>query len=294
MNRPYVIPVLSFVEPRCRSAGVRATYALCRAINRLGERAVVYVNDDGNAGAAGDLLTPDWSTLHPLERRRVIAVATDGVPLTIAGRSVKWWLGSPTSKPWGPDGPGKIIPAAPGDYSWSQIWDLELRRLWLKDVYDTDIFRPRHPPARRRGAVVWPGKHGDLSEADCARCPTDAIFLSNQWPWKREDLAELFCRSELLISFDSFSGMNVEASFCGCPVLILAANGGLDGEPNVVTKERLLAHPFIRPVGYAWSEEELPAARAAVVGAYDDFLAWAKTAEGDVARFVEETQRRFQ
>ena len=259
--RPYVIPVL----PWQKSAGVRATYHLCDEINRRGGRAVIW-----NPSPADYAKTPDWLDCPPAGslptsgHAERIVVATDAIESHDA-RTVRWYLGRPA------DSIVQPIPG-PNDYVWASWFNPGLRQCWLGAIYDFSLFCPPFSThVKRRGTAVYIGKGKPT-----APVPADAFVITPQWPRSRQDMARLLRSVELVISFDPFSGLNEEATLCGCPVRIHNA------EPWQVTDT----------LGYAWTDDRIEAARieANSGAAYEAFRARSRAAAFDVDKFIGHTQ----
>lgn len=80
------------------------------------------------------------------------------------------------------------------------------------DVIEKEHFYPKTEPGH--GHVTWQGK-GSF------RFPTISPIITREWPESREDLGNLLRKSDYMMSFDSFSLVNLESAICGTPVVLM-------------------------------------------------------------------------
>lgn len=86
---------------------------------------------------------------------------------------------------------------------------------------DTAVFHNRNNPhdLHRKGWCVYPGRHTQGIE-EHPDLLSGCTIITRDWPSTREDMADLFRRSEGLYCFEN-TAISMEARLCGCPVVHL-------------------------------------------------------------------------
>lgn len=165
----------------------------------------------------------------------------------------------------------------PGEDCWA--WETGMGDLPLLtvDIIERDLWTP--VSGLRRGTAYWVGK----GQFDARLVPSDAVEINRQNFPTRHQLAEFIKSLDLLISFDPFTAMVVEAVCVGTPVLIRPPK---DHHWN---RDTIGQHNWA-PHGVAWSAEELPDARASVRLAFDHYDALRAIFAKRIDAFVEATQ----
>lgn len=138
---------------------------------------------------------------------------------------------------------------------------------------EQDIFYWGDQP--RKGVVVWGGK-GHVQFV-----PDGATLVTKTFPASRPELADLLRASEYMISFDAYTALNVEATLCGCPVVVLDR-----GQWNLA---KAADGPMKMP-GMVDSLDKLDEAKATVHGSTDAYWGYVKQMDAQVDNFINITQ----
>lgn len=146
------------------------------------------------------------------------------------------------------------------------------------DIVDLEALARRDGP--RSGVVVW--VHKGRRRAELA--PVGAVEMTRTWPATRDEVVDLLAGAELLVSFDEFSVVNVEAILLGTPVLLYPS--------DQLTRAQIEAEGWVWH-GVAWSPAEVDAARLATNGAHDWYAAKRLRFAREIDDFVERTQREW-
>lgn len=144
------------------------------------------------------------------------------------------------------------------------------------NIIDLNIFKPRKKIKKKIG--YWIGKGNRNIDL-----PDDAELINKFDPSNREDLAEQLASYEYIISFDSFTALNFEATMLGTPVFI--ANQTLTW-----SKEKLIKTQW-PTFGLFWSLDELEEAKKAVKYQYEAYINFISTFDQLLDDFIDITQK---
>jgi hypothetical protein len=78
------------------------------------------------------------------------------------------------------------------------------------DIIEREFFYPKTEPGE--GVLFWVGK------GRSGPVPVGAREITYDWPANRKELGDILRAAALLISFDSFTALTLEAALCGTPV----------------------------------------------------------------------------
>ena len=143
------------------------------------------------------------------------------------------------------------------------------------NIIDLQIFQPKK--RIRKGIGYWIGKGSQNIDL-----PDSAIRIGKFDPQDREVLAEILSSFEYIISFDSFTALNFEATLLGTPVFI--ANQTHDWSEK---KLRQTEWPFY---GIFWNMDDLSKAKNEVFNQYDEYKRLLQKFDNSVNEFVDITQ----
>lgn len=146
------------------------------------------------------------------------------------------------------------------------------------NIIDLDIFYPRTQPKKNVG--YWIGKGSQNMDV-----PSNSELIRKFEPSSRESLAEQLASYEYIISFDSFTAINHEATILGTPVLI--ANQTADWSKNKLIETGWPVY------GICWDYEDLEKAKNEVKLQYDAYVDFCKVFDKSVDDFIEITQRFY-
>lgn len=245
----YVIWAPSFLH---NSAGIRALYKLGDVLNAKGYETKVCPPKDAAMSDA----------IH------IFPESINGRPRVSARGVVRWLLNK------------QMYPIDPADqvFVWTKGLDESKPRLAL-DMIEPEYFYPDE--GKRSGTLIYTGK-GNVRDNQ-----VDGTFLTRYWPGTREELGEVLRGAELVVSYDPFSMLNVEATLCGTPVVILQSQVAF-GVENWSRADQEATDFGAYGLAYGWDEldrakEELPLAQDAYAN-YRDKIFY------DVDNFIEATQ----
>lgn len=154
----------------------------------------------------------------------------------------------------------------------------------MVNTVDTNLFKPT--VRNKEGILYYIGKGS--SNFDSSKVPDGARLITrspDRWPATRVELIELLASSELLISFDPLTQLNLEATLVGTPVRIHLENSDWS--------EKTLDKDVLEWPGYAWSNGQIPQAKEKVNLAYPQYLKKIPMMDRTVDRFVKITQERW-
>lgn len=100
--------------------------------------------------------------------------------------------------------------------------------------------------------------------------------ITSDWPSTREEIAKLFRKTKLFISFDNITALYREASLCGCLTLLIP-NGS-------VFRERIEYEMGL--AGVAWGEDDLARAERTLPNAMKRYLEFLDKTKNDTKDFV--------
>lgn len=211
--RPYLIFSHDY---RRTSAGVRALHLLCHHLNERGYEAWVtspVVNPEWNTPSAhGD---PDTKDRLCEDGIVVYPEVEAGNPLH-ARRVARYIL----NRPGFVRGKTEFDPAEELFCYCGLLREFVSsdERILTVPVVDTDVFW-NYPPVDRCGGMVWYGKEFDGRSIQ----GTDSLCeITLDWPATAGELADLFRRSEIFVSYTAYTALVIEARLCDCPVLVVS------------------------------------------------------------------------
>ena len=270
---PYIVWAPPFDR---RSGGCKTLHALAYEIQK--RNTYVYMNTD--------VQHPPWKVAPLTNDPAIERISKSGAiavyPEIIFGNPfncktvVRWVLnrpgkiGGPTEYP-----PEDLI------YPFSKAYGMfglpDERQLFLPTI-ELDIYYDRKLP--RSGICFYVGK-GSRTK----RIPetAGAKEITRGWPQEQNQLAELFCRSELFITYDVVTSLYDNARLCGCPVVIVPDGYFKKDEINLETGW----------LGCGWGIEETDKAKSTMnseamrniyVEKYQQF-------QDSLTRFIEYTQK---
>lgn len=164
------------------------------------------------------------------------------------------------------------------DLSFEWVKGLGGEHILSVNILDLDLFKPRSN--QRKGIGYWIGKGSKNIDL-----PENAELIRKFEPSNRELLAEQLASYEYIVSFDSFTAINHEATLLGTPVFI--ANQTLDW-----TKEKLIdtGWPMF---GICWNMDEIETAKKEVQLQYDAYLEFCKIFDKYVDNFIDVSQKLY-
>jgi hypothetical protein len=237
------------------SGGIRALHVLCRDLGRVGRRACI-------SSVSGGWHSPepygleDVHSWTPEEIEDAVHVYPEGFQSVPDQRVARWMLNTPRD-PYNP--PGDIF-----------VWIEELMpgvpRLMV-DLLERDLFYPKAEPGK--GMLYWIGD----GRPQPHEIPPGAqpIVAST-----RAEVAEVLRSADLLVSFDWFTAVNLEASVVGTPVLLIGS------------AQREKTSALLGSYGISADEGE---ARATVGKMFEHYEGVRAEIAGDVRRFAEVCER---
>ena len=252
MNHPYYIFAPNYTPS---SEGKVALHRLCHALNTAGREAWIFFADEGYPKLATPRLTLDLCRQHEADGRAAIGVypETIGENLLHTPVCVHYLLNR--------EGliTGSKINAEDGDlfFYYGRPFTPETQGKFdflSPPLYDLDLFKP-DPERTQLKPFLYINRIPELA-IDFSALPPDIEILSNQRPVPLPKLAEILQGASVLYTYE-FSGTNVLAMLCGCPVLILE-------HPRYRQLGHTPAHLAAYPgKGYAFSDtpEEIEQAR---------------------------------
>jgi hypothetical protein len=269
--RPYVIVAPGYTE---KSWGVRTQHLLCHLLNQMGVPAYMHLlrRSDTN---------PAWRT--PIATRRhvdegiVVYGELEANPLH-ARRVVRWILNRPGYIN------GTVVPFGPDDYvmAFSPMMDATKPILNLQTPNE-GVFHPHDLP-EKHGELFYVGKGlASARREDIERGRTE---ITRAWPATHPDLADLLRRSAVVYSYDTLTGINYEATWCGTLAVII---------PNGPYTREDIARGELGLNGIAWGTDPVEIARAVrtLPDAYPQYLKVLERQHEGVAAFVAATQQRW-
>ena len=146
------------------------------------------------------------------------------------------------------------------------------------NTYELDIFYPRIK--ERKGVGYWVGK----GSIDPKFLPDNAELIAKFEPRDRKVLAEQLSSYEYIVSFDPYSGINLEATFLGTPVFIT---------PSEVWSEARLKADVWPTEGYFWRLEDLELAKSKVQNQFGAYADLCKKFDYSIDNFIELSQKQY-
>lgn len=146
------------------------------------------------------------------------------------------------------------------------------------NIIDLEIFKPR--TKNRKGIGYWIGKGAQNIDL-----PENAIKISKFEPTDRSVLAELLASFEYIISFDSFTAVNFEATLVGTPVFI--ANTTLDWTEKKLKDTKW---PFF---GIFWDMKDLEQAKNSVEFQFEAYKQLLNKFDESIDSFIEISQKTY-
>ncbi|MDR1423540.1 MAG: hypothetical protein LBI92_02895 [Azoarcus sp.] len=252
MNHPYYIFAPGYTSS---SEGKVALHHLCHALNTAGQEAWIFFADKVDPKLATPKLTLDLCRQHETDGRAAIGVypETIGENLLRTPVCVHYLLNK--------EGliTGSKVNAEDGDlfFYYSRACTPEPQGEFdflSPPLYDLDLFKP-DPRRTHLKPFLYINRIPEAA-IDFSALPLDIEILSNQRPVPLPKLAEILQGASVLYTYE-FSGTNVLAMLCGCPVLILE-------HPQYRQLGHTAAHLAVYPgKGYTFSDtpEEIEQAR---------------------------------
>lgn len=277
--RPYYIVAPAY---RQNSAGIRVMHMLCHLLNRCGQDAYLYPTQT-NPLWHTPLLTDELERQHAQAGRQPIVVYPEVVPGNPANSPsvVRYLLNVPGLLGGDTEFPDSEMIFAYGQHLLPEGVGTE-RLLFLPPI-DTSIFNNRDNPydTHRKGCLIYPGRYADALKNHpelAARC----TVITHEWPATRQEMADMFRRSERVYCFASTS-IAMEAMLCGCPVVVLRSPF-FDGVPLSVDE--------FGTYGLAFEDtpQAIEQARQGLITVQEKYLALQNRFWDQLARFIELTQ----
>jgi hypothetical protein len=269
------------------SAGVRALYLLCHALNNCGETAYII-----NPGANNEPFTfpptpPDLMAMRLTQSIAQYHFQRGCVPITVYPEIYRGnILNAPCVVRYVLNYPGLL--GGDEEFHENELcfgFSPELaaaahqpENKLSTPVCNTEIFFPPNPDNQRRGTCFYAFKYqGELLDIT-----SGSTRITQQWPESWETLAELFRSSELFYAYENTS-LALEANLCGCPVVILSGRDPF----KPITVEGLGEN------GVAWhnSETEIERARKTVKNVGELYQAVIANFWRELDVFIEKTQK---
>lgn len=279
-DAPYYLLISDYTE---KSAGVRAMYYLCHALNLLGQEAYIL----GSKTDVNHLRTPSLKISDFNRHRKSQRVPIIIYPEVVFGNPlempfiVRWLLNKPGVVGGSEElNDGEMI-FTYADYFVPEGMSLPLLKTPL---IDRTVFNNDDNPydKQRQGKVYYAHKYlidgGELTEH-----VKDARSLCQDVELTRQELAEILRRSELLYCYEASSIIG-EAQLCGCPVAII---------PTSYTDKKL---GRVEGAGLAptLSEEDLQHAFETIANAPEDFDIFEQECWLTIKGFIKDTQAEYQ
>lgn len=272
------------------SAGVRAFYLLCHALNRAGQNAFLLFNSRRKRQVPGDFLAPMLTETIAKEHFREGLTPITIYPETILGNPFR----SPLVARWILNFPGLLggdTTYDPREILFGYSGELA-RAVGFPDhvlhvpTIDTRIFHPGGSTEPRRGACFYAYKYRKhLPGSELFPITQGATEITKGLPDSQtaQEIAELFRRSEIFYAYEN-TILVFEAILCGCPAVFL---------PNAHLTEQI-AREELGSEGYAWGTDpsDLARAKATVNQGAINFLKTYDLFWEQLDRFVDITQAR--
>ncbi|MFZ1614992.1 MAG: hypothetical protein WAT51_12510 [Holophaga sp.] len=288
LRHPYYIAAAPW--KRGDSAGVRALYLLCHALNRAGQSAYLIFNSRRKRFVPPDFLAPMLTDAIAQKHFQQGLAPITLYPETTRGNPFQ----SPVVARWILNFPGLLGGDATYDpqellfgYSneLAQAVGFPEQVLHLPTI-DTRVFHPFAPATPRRGACFYAYKYRRSSaQAQLLPITEGATEITKGLPDSQtpQEIADLFRRSEVFYAYEN-TVLAFEAILCGCPAVFL---------PNDHLTE-LIGREELGSEGYAWGTDPVDIARAkATVGqGAANFLKTYDLFWEQLDRFVAITQAR--
>lgn len=269
--RPYVIVSPGYTE---KSWGVRTQHLLCHVLNELDVPAYMHL-------LRRSVTNPAWRA--PLATRRhvkegiVVYGELEANPLR-AKRVVRWLLNRPGYIN------GQVFPPGPDDYvvAFSPIID-DTKPILNLQTPNEGVFHPHDMPPKQ-GELFYVGKGSP--QARTPEVERGRVEVTRAWPATHSELADVLRRSKMLFSYDTLSGINYEATWCGTPCIII---------PNGPYTREDIAKGELGMNGIAWGTDPAEVERAlrTLPDAYPHYLSVVARQHEGVRAFVEATQRHW-
>lgn len=150
------------------------------------------------------------------------------------------------------------------------------------------------PSKKTNKVAYWVGK----GEFNSNLIPKNAVEISKEKFPKRKQLAKFISSLDYLISFDTFSAVNLESVVCGTPVLIYNSskvwNPSRQHKDSIHTwsKKEFKKHNWM-PYGIAWDYSELEKAKEEVYLARPHYESLLPVFQERIDNFVIHTQKYF-
>ncbi|MCE1229471.1 MAG: hypothetical protein LWX11_08305 [Firmicutes bacterium] len=287
-RHPYYIAAPSW--SRGDSAGVRALYLLCHALNRAGQSAYIIFKSRRKRPIPPDFLAPvlteETAQYHFREGLTPILV----YPEVVSGNPFQ----GPVVTRWILNFPGLLggdLHYDPQEILFGYSRELAQAAGFPEHILhvptiDTRVFHPSASEQVRRGACFYAYKYrkafpeGPLSPLTEGATEITKGLPDSQTP---QQIADLFRRSEVFYAYEN-TMLIFEAILCGCPAVLL---------PNAHLTE-IIGRDELGSEGYSWGSDPEDVARAkATVG--QGALNFLKTYDlfwEQLERFVDLTQQR--
>lgn len=107
------------------------------------------------------------------------------------------------------------------------------------------------------------------------------VEITGDWPSTRKELADLFQKIEVLYSYDSATALTLEATLCGCPVVMM-----YDG----VLERKKTEKVSLGMAGICWSVDEIDKARESLPMVAENYDRVENGVSGQIDSFIELTQ----
>jgi hypothetical protein len=270
--KPYVVVAPGYTQ---QSWGVRTLHLLCHLLNRMGVPAYVHL-------MSGSATNPAWQT--PLAAPEHAAAGIVVYPEVVldnplrAPRVVRWLLNRPgyiTGRKLRPRREDYVVAFSPMIDATRPILNLQ--------TPDEGLFHPRDLP-EKTGDLFYVGKG-----SHAARVPAlerGRMEVTRTWPASHPEYADLLRRSQTILSYDTLTGVNYEATLCGTLCVIV---------PNGPYTRDDIARGELGLNGIAWGldPDEVARARRTLPDAYPRYLEVIGRQDQGVRAFVEATQTRW-
>lgn len=189
-----------------RSAGIRALYLLGHALEDRGNDVGLEIYDLEFADRFGDEEPGTPLAVMGWHNPDAIHIVSEGIANPPAEKSVRWLLGPP-------------IHHNSDEFYQVDWFGVHGPRLCI-DVIEREFFYQKSEPGD--GLLTYGGKYGRLGnselEMDNDIWPKE---ITHEWPATREELGNVLRAAGGLISYDPNSMLNLEATICGTPVLMV-------------------------------------------------------------------------
>lgn len=285
-NHPYYIATPSW--KRGDSAGVRALYLLCHALNRVGQPAYLIFNSRRTRKSPQNFLAPVLTDEKAREHFREGLAPIMIYPETASGNP----FGGPVVVRWVLNFPGLI--GGDAVFEANEIlfgYSKELansvgvpNNVLHVPTIDTRHFHPGTDSITRQGACFYAYKYRKhVSDAKFLPITDGATEITKGLPDSPspQEIAELFRRSEVFYTYEN-TILTFEAILCGCPAVFL---------PNSHLTE-FIGRDELGSDGYSWGTdpEDIARAKATVGQGALNFLKTYDLFWEQLDRFVDITQ----